>query len=70
MPTQRVMGFKNFDNQGLARKMANPGNRFQVNWGQIAPSAKPAWSAEFRKAYAMAVCRNAVLLATEKNWSL
>lgn len=64
--TQRVMGFKNFDHQGLARKMANPGNRFQVNWGQIAPSTKPAWSAEFKKASAMAVCRNAVLLAAEK----
>ena len=64
--TQRVMAFRNFDQQGLARKMANPGNRFQVNWGQIAPSGKPAWTAEFKKASAMAVCRNAVLLATEK----
>jgi len=60
------MGFKSFDQEAFARAMANPGNRFQVNWGRIAPQGKPAWSTEFGKAYAMAVCRNAVLLATEK----
>ncbi len=64
--THRLMGFKNFDKEGLVRKMANPGNRFQVNWGQISPGGKPAWSAEFKNASAMAVCRNAVLLAGEK----
>jgi len=62
----RVMGFRDFDQKAFARKMANPGNRFQVNWGQIAPSTKPAWSAQFQKAHAMAVCRNAVVLAAEK----
>ena len=61
----QVMGFRNFDHEALARKMANPGNRFQVNWGQIAPSTKPTWSSEFKKVNAMAVCGNAVLLATD-----
>jgi outer membrane protein assembly factor BamB len=61
----KVMGFRNFDHEAFARKMANPGNRFQVNWGQIAPSTKPAWSAEFKRVSAMAVCGNAVLLATD-----
>jgi hypothetical protein len=41
----RVMGLRNFDHEAFARKMANGGNRFQLNWGQIAPSTKPAWSA-------------------------
>jgi outer membrane protein assembly factor BamB len=59
------MGFKDFDRQGFARKMANAGNRFQVDWNRIAPSTKPMWSAQFKKAYAMAVCRNAILLAAE-----
>jgi outer membrane protein assembly factor BamB len=62
----RVMGFRDFDREGLARNMANPGNRFEVNWGRLAPSTKPAWSVEFQKAQAMAVCRNAVLLATDR----
>lgn len=61
----QVMGFRNFDHAAFARKMANPGNRFQVNWGQVAPSTKPAWSTEFKKINAMAACGNAVLLATD-----
>ncbi len=61
----RVMGFRDFDRASLARNAANPGNRFEVNWGRLAPSTKPAWSLEFAKAQAMAVCRNAVLLATD-----
>jgi len=61
----KVMGFTNFDRQGFARRLANAGNRFQVDWGKIAPSTKPAWSAEFEKVRAMAACRNAVLLATD-----
>jgi len=62
----RVMGFSDFDREGLARNAANPGNRFEVNWGRLAPSTKPAWSLEFPKAQAMAVCRNAVVLATDR----
>ena len=62
---QRLMGFVNFDRAGFARKLADPGSRFQVSWGKIAPSTKPAWSVEFGKVHAMAVCRNAVLLATD-----
>jgi outer membrane protein assembly factor BamB len=62
----RVMGYRNFDKETLSRRMANPGNQFQVNWGKIVPAGKPAWAAQFGKAQAMAVCRNAVLLAAEK----
>jgi outer membrane protein assembly factor BamB len=54
---QKLMGFAGFDREGFARKLANPGNRFQVNWARIAPAGKPA--------YAMAVCDNVVLLATD-----
>jgi outer membrane protein assembly factor BamB len=61
----KVMGFTNFNWQELTRKMANSGNRFQVNWGQIAPSTKPAWTSQFKRAYAMAACQNATLVATD-----
>ncbi len=61
----KVMGFTSFDWQGLARKMANPGNWFVVDWNKIAPSSKPAWSVEFEKVNAMAACTNAILLATD-----
>ncbi|RPJ19670.1 MAG: hypothetical protein EHM35_20385, partial [Planctomycetaceae bacterium] len=61
----KVMGFKNFDWQGLAAKVAKPENRFVVNWGKIAPSTKPAWSVQFEQVHAMAACTNAIVLATD-----
>jgi outer membrane protein assembly factor BamB len=61
---QKLMAFTDFDRAGFARKMANPGNQFLVNWARIAPATKAVWSYDFEKAQAMAVCRNAVLLAT------
>jgi len=61
----RIMGFRDFDREAFARKVANPGNRFDVNWGRLAPSTKPAWSVAFEKARAIAFCGNAVVLATD-----
>jgi hypothetical protein len=65
LPSQRIMGFTDFDWQGLAAKIARQENRFVVNWNKIAPPTKPAWSVELEHVCAMAVCANAVLLATE-----
>jgi len=64
--THRVMGFRGFDHEDLARRMANPANRFEVNWGRIAPQSKPSWSVDLPKTHALAVCANAVLLATDR----
>jgi outer membrane protein assembly factor BamB len=61
---QKLMGFTSFDRAEFARKMANPGNRFLVDWARIAPSTKPSWSLKFENAQAMAACKNAVLFAT------
>lgn len=61
----RVMGFTDFDWQGLARRMADTSNRFLVDWDKIAPSSKPKWSANFGKVHAIAACTNAVLVASE-----
>ncbi len=61
----RIMGFTNFDWRGLAAKVAKPDNQFVVEWSKIAPSTKPAWSVEFEKVHAMAVCKNATVLARE-----
>ena len=47
--THRVMGFSDFDREDFARKAANPANRFEVNWGRLAPSTKPAWSSSSRR---------------------
>jgi len=65
LSVHKVMGFTSLDRQELARKMANAGNRFLVDWNKIAPSAKPAWSVEFKGVHAMAACTNAVVLATD-----
>lgn len=64
--THRVMGFSDFDRDDFARKAANPANRFEVNWGRLAPASRPVWSLEFPRIQAMAVCGNAVLLAVDK----
>lgn len=61
----RIMGYADFDWQGLARKMAGADNRFLVDWDKIAPSGNPDWSATFARVHAMAACRNAVLVASE-----
>jgi outer membrane protein assembly factor BamB len=62
---QRVMGLANLDRDDFARKMANPRNQYRVTWPKIAPKAEPRWTFDCRKANAIAVCSNAVVMAAE-----
>jgi len=62
---QHVMGLTDLDRRGLSRKLDDPGNCFHVSWGRLAPKATSRWSFDCRKADAVAVCRNAVVVATE-----
>jgi len=62
---QHILCFRELDRASLARKLADPGQRFHVNWAKLAPQAKPEWTFKCRKALATAVCENGVIVATE-----
>ena len=59
------MGFCDFDRDTLDRKIKNPGDGWCAPWPKMAPPEKPSWAFDCRQAYAMAACKNAVLLTTE-----
>jgi len=62
---QHILCFRQLDRATLARKLADPGQRFHANWAKLAPQDKPEWTFKCRKALATAVCANCVLVATE-----
>jgi len=62
---QRILCFRRLDTTALARKLAEPGGGFHVNWARLAPQDKPEWTFKCRKALATAICANGVVVATE-----
>jgi len=61
----RVMCFDHIDRKLLSKKLAEPGNRFNVNWAKIGIQDRPVWSHNSERIFAVAVCRNAVVIAKE-----
>jgi len=45
--------------------MAQPGNRFNVDWRRLGIQDKPLWSYDCKGGLAVAVCSNAVAVAKE-----
>jgi outer membrane protein assembly factor BamB len=43
--------------------MANPGNRFNIDWNKLGIKEKPLWSLNCKESVALAVCENAVVIA-------
>ena len=43
--------------------MAEPGNRFNLDWNRLGIRDKPLWGYNCRDSVAMAVCKNAVVMA-------
>jgi len=43
--------------------MAEPSNRFNVDWKRLGVSDKPLWSYDCKDSVALAVCSNAVVVA-------
>jgi len=62
---KKVLCFDNIDRELLRKKMAEPGNRFNVDWKRIGINDKPLWSYDCKDSVAMAVCGNAVLIANK-----
>ncbi len=61
--SKKVLCFDNIDRELLRRKMAQPSNRFNVDWKRLGVSDKPLWSYECKDSVALAVCSNAVVVA-------
>ena len=61
--SKKVLCFDNIDRELLRRKMAEPSNRFNVDWKRLGVRDKPLWSYYCKDSVAWAVCSNAVVVA-------
>jgi len=59
----RVLCFEHIDRKLLSKNMANPRNRFHVDWSKLGIKEKPLWSYPCKDSVAWAVCSNAVVVA-------
>ena len=60
-----VMCFDHIDRGRLSKSMANPRNQFHVDWGKLGVKEKPLWSYPCKQSVALAVGRNAVVIANK-----
>jgi outer membrane protein assembly factor BamB len=60
---KKILCFDNIDRELLAKKMAEPPNRFNLDWKRLGINRKPLWSYDCKDSAAMAVCSNAVVVA-------
>lgn len=60
---KEVFCFDRIDRQLLRQRMANPGNRFNIDFRNLGIKDKPLWSYDCKESVALAVCRNAVVVA-------
>jgi hypothetical protein len=63
--SSKVMCFAHIDRTSLSRSMANPGNRFNVDWARLGIKDRPLWSYDCKDTVAMAACSNSVLVGTK-----
>jgi len=62
---KQLLCYNRIDRNLLKRKMAEPRNRFQLNWAQLAIKDKPLWNYNCKDGVAFALCSNAVVVAKE-----
>ncbi|NQT02925.1 MAG: hypothetical protein HQ580_12935, partial [Planctomycetes bacterium] len=60
---KKVLCFDHINRDLLKRKMAQPGNRFNLDWNRFGIRDKPIWSYDCKDSVALAVCSNAVVVA-------
>ncbi|MCH8120856.1 MAG: PQQ-binding-like beta-propeller repeat protein [Planctomycetes bacterium] len=60
---KKILCFEHIDRELLSKKMAEPPNRFNVDWKRLGISDKPLWSYDCKDSVALAVCSNAVVVA-------
>jgi outer membrane protein assembly factor BamB len=59
----KVMCFAQINPMSLSKSMANPANRFNVDWRRLGIKDLPLWSCDCKDSVALAVCSNAVVIA-------
>lgn len=60
---KQVLCFEQIDKESLKKKMAEPGNRFNLDWKRLGIQDKPLWKYDCKDSTAFAACRNAVVVA-------
>ncbi len=60
---KQVVCFDQIDKESLKNKMAQPGNRFNLDWKRLGIQDKPLWKYDCKDSTAFAACSNAVLIA-------
>jgi hypothetical protein len=60
---KKVLCFDRIDRKLLRKKMAQPGNRFHIDWKRLGIKDKPLWDYDCKDSVAVAVCSNAVVVA-------
>jgi outer membrane protein assembly factor BamB len=60
---KKILCFDEIDKKLLRAKMQNPSNRFNINWSRLGIKDKPLWDYDCKESVAMAVCKNAVVVA-------
>ena len=63
--SSKVMRFAHIDRASLSKSMANPDNRFNVDFRRLGIKDQPLWSYDCKDSVAWAVCSNAVLVAAK-----
>jgi outer membrane protein assembly factor BamB len=61
------MCFTNLDKNVLSKTMNQPGNRFNVDWRKFGVKDKPLWSYLGKESVAVAVSKNAVVIANKSD---
>lgn len=62
---RKVLCFAGVDRKSLSQQMSNPGNRFNIDFRRLGIKDNPLWSTDCNKSVAIAVCKNAVVIANE-----
>jgi outer membrane protein assembly factor BamB len=62
---RKVLCFAGIDKKSLNQHMSNPGNRFNIDFRRLGIKDQPLWSTDYNKSVAIAVCKNAVVIANE-----
>jgi len=60
---KKILCFEHIDRKLLSKRMAEPPNRFNVDWKRFGVRDKPLWSYDCKDSVALAVCSNAVVVA-------
>jgi hypothetical protein len=60
---KKIICFDKIDRNMLRKRMAEPSNRFNLDFNRLGIKDKPLWEYDCKDSVALAVCKNAVVAA-------